>query len=94
MDGARANDDQQPIILAGQNVLNFPPGLEHRFGRLGGNRKFLVSLMRRDDLLDAGNPEIVGIEGIVCDRNVFHGLIHKCNSRLRDPSRGSRLIWR
>jgi len=76
VDGAGSDDDQQAVVLTPQDRLDLTPRLEHRLRGCRGDRKLLMGLVGGDDFLNFGNPEVVGIVGIMRDRNGVLGQIH------------------
>ena len=74
VDRARPDDGQQPVVLAVQQMVNRAARLEGELRRRLADRKLLVQLGRRDDVVDGLDSQIFGFE--------IHGIVAGSGSAL------------
>src|SRR5581483_529015 len=84
VDGARADDDDQPVVEAVQDAVDRLPGVVDHRGRLLAAGELADQVGRRGQLLDRPDSQVIGGEG--------HPLALWSFARMYLAIRGSRRI--
>ncbi|GAB4005915.1 hypothetical protein GCM10029992_55140 [Glycomyces albus] len=68
VDRAGADDEQQPVVLAGQDVIDGSAAVPHEGGAVRAQRQFAAEHGRWHQGLEAADAQVAGVRGVVGGR--------------------------